>query len=203
VPVDIGIDVDVPPVDGGGGESGQILDSSFDGAFFGGIVVSNREWRIESHGIWAGFGGDRPERPFLDVDLDVIYGGAKLERRVASSLYVTAGVRRVALDYDITLADLPRLSRKPGVWNPLVGVAWRSASPKWEWHAAFEGGGFGVGADVDLGGSFRMEWRMARHFGLTAGYHVLYLKVSDEVAGRTVVLEPTVHGPLVGFALYF
>ena len=56
VPLDIGIDVDVPPIDGGGGESGQIVDSRFDGAFFGGVAASNGVWRIEGYGLWAGFG---------------------------------------------------------------------------------------------------------------------------------------------------
>ncbi len=203
VPLGIGIEVDVPPIDGGGGESGQILDSRFDGAFFGGVTASNNAWRVESYAIWAGFGGDRPERPFLLVDLDLIYGDAKLGRRVARDLYVTAGVRRVALKYDITLGDLPRLSRKPGVWDPLVGLGWHRTGRTIEWHASFEGGGFGVGADVDLGGTFRVDWKPLRHFGLTAGYNILYLKVSDAIAGRTVVIEPTVHGPSVGFGVYF
>jgi hypothetical protein len=203
VPLGIGIDVDVPPIDGGGGGSGEIIDSRFDGAFFGGVAASNGAWRIEGYAIWAGVGGDRPDRPFLEVDLDLIYGDAKLGRRVAPDLYVTGGVRRVALDYDITLGDLPQLSRKPGVWDPLVGVGWHRLGPRVEWHASFEGGGFGVGADVDLGAAFRVDWKPLRHFGLAAGYNVLYLKISDSVGGRTVTVKPTVHGPAVGFGLYF
>jgi hypothetical protein len=205
VPLGIGIDVDVPPIDGGGGGSGSgsIVDSRFDGAFFGGVTASNGTWLIEGYGIWAGFGGDRPDRPFLRVDMDLIYGDARVGRRVAPDLYVTGGVRRLALKYDVTLADLPNLSRKPGVWDPLVGIGWHRIRPKVEWHASFEGGGFGAGADVDLGGSFRVDWKPFRHFGLTAGYNVLYLKISDSVAGRTVVMKPTLHGPMAGFGLYF
>jgi hypothetical protein len=107
VPLDIGIDVDIPPIDTDGGGSGQILDSRFDGAFFGGVAASNGPWRIEGYGLWAGVGGDRPERPFLTVDLDLIYGSGKLGRRVAPDLYVTGGVRRLALDYAITLGSPP------------------------------------------------------------------------------------------------
>ena len=132
VPLNIGIEVDVPPVDGGGGESGQILDSRFDGAFFGGVTASNGAWRIEGYGLWAGFGGDRAERPSLTVDLDLIFGSAKLGRRVAPDFYVTGGVRRLALDYDIALGQLPRLSRKPGVWDPIVGVGWHRVGSKVE-----------------------------------------------------------------------
>ena len=72
-----------------------------------------------------------------------------------------------------------------------------------DWHASFEGGGFGVGADVDLAGTIRMDWKPVRHFGLTGGYNILYMKVADTVAGRPVILEPMLHGPVVGFGLYF
>ena len=203
VPLDIGIEVDIPPFDGGGGGLGEIIDSQFDGAFFGGAVASNGVWRIEGYGIWASFGGDRPERPFMVVDLDLVYGDARLGRRVAPDLYVLGGVRRISLEYDITLGDLPRFSRKPGVWDPIVGIGWHRVRPKLEWHASFEGGGFGVGADVDLGGTFRVDWKPVRHFGLAAGYNFLYLKLTDSVAGRTVTVKPTVHGPSVGIGLYF
>jgi hypothetical protein len=203
VPLDIGIDVDIPPFNGSGGGAGQIIESRFDGAFFGGMTASNGVWRIEGYAIWAGFGGDRLERPFLTVDMDLIYGDARVGRRVAPDLFVTGGVRRIALDYDITLGDLPRLARKPGLWDPLVGIGWHRVRPKVEWHASFEGGGFGAGADVDLGGTFRVDWKPVRHFGFTAGYNFLYLKVSDEVAGRTLTMKPTVHGPSVGIGLYF
>ena len=203
VPLDIAIDVDVPPIDGGGGESGQIVDSRFDGAFFGGVAASNGVWRIEGYGLWAGFGGDRPERPFLQVDVDLIYGSAKLGRRIAPDVYATGGVRRLAIDYDIQLGNLPRLSRKPGVWDPIVGIAWHRVRPTVEWHAAFDGGGFGAGADVDLGASLSVDWKPIPHFGFTAGYNLLYLKISDSVASRDLTMKLTAHGPTIGFGLYF
>jgi hypothetical protein len=206
VPIDIGIDVNIPPIDidgGDGGGSAQIVDGRFDGAFFAGVAASNGVWRFEGYGLWAGVGGDRLERPFLTVDVDLIFGSAKLGRRVAPDLYLTGGVRRLALDYDITLGDLPRLSRKPGVWDPIVGIGWHRIGQKVEWHAAFDGGGFGVGADVDLGASVSVDWKPIPHFGLTAGYNLLYLKVSDTVASRDLTLKLTLHGPTVGFGLYF
>jgi hypothetical protein len=203
VPLGIGIDVDIPSADGDDGGSGDILDSRLDGAFLGGVAGSNGTWRFEADGIWAGIGGDRPERPFLTVDLDIIYGHANVGRRVAPDLYLTAGVRRVVLKYDITLGELPQLSREPGVWNPLLGIGWHRTGPKVEWHASFEGGGFGAGADVDLSGTFRVDWKPLRHFGFTGGYNVLYMKVTDTVANRAVTLEPLMHGPVVGIGLYF
>src|SRR5262245_52706714 len=73
VPLGIKIDVNVPPIGGDGGGSGdsggsaEIVDSRLDGAFFGGVAASNGTWRVEGYGLWASFGGERPERPFLDV----------------------------------------------------------------------------------------------------------------------------------------
>lgn len=203
VPFGIGIDVDISPGGGDLGGSGDILDSRFDGAFFGGVTASNGVWRVEGYGIWAAIGGDRVERPPLVVDLDIIYGDGKVGRRVARDLYVTGGVRRVALKYDITLGDLPHFSRKPGVWDPLVGIGWHRVRQKVEWHASFDAGGFGVGSDIDVGGGVRVDWKPLRHFGFAAGYNLLYLKVSDSVAGRTVTIEPFMHGPALGIGFYF
>lgn len=203
VPLGIGIDVEIPPFDNDAGGAGDILESRFDGAFLGGVAASNGTWRIEGYGIWAAFGGDRPERPFLTVDVDLIYGHALVGRRIAPDLYVTGGLRRVALKYDITLGSLPQFSRKPGVWDPVVGIGWHRIGDKVEWHAAFDGGGFGVGADVDLSAQARVDWKPIPHFGFTAGYNILYLKVSDEVRNRPITIKPTLHGPMVGIGLYF
>ena len=68
---------------------------------------------------------------------------------------------------------------------------------------SFEGGGFGVGSDVDLGGTFRVDVKPIPHFGVTAGYSVIYLKLTDEVIGRTVTVKPTLNGPVFGIGLYF
>jgi len=203
VPLDIDIDVNIPPFGGDGGGAGDIVDSQFDGAFFAGVAASNGAWRIEGYGLWASFGGDRLDRPSLTVDLDLIYGSGKLGRRIAPDLYVTGGVRRVAIDYNITLGTLPTFSRKPGVWDPIVGVGWHREREKVQWHAALDGGGFGVGADVDLGASVSVDWKPTSHFGLTAGYNILYLKISDSVAARDITMKMTVQGPTVGFGLYF
>src|SRR6185369_9253677 len=58
VPLGIGIDVDIPPFGGDSGGLGDIVDSRFDGALFGGVAATNGTWRIEADGIWAAFGGD-------------------------------------------------------------------------------------------------------------------------------------------------
>lgn len=203
LPIDIDASVNVPPTSGSGGTTGDILESRFDGAYFGGLTVSNGVWRVDADGMWLAFGGDRPDRPFLKVDYDIIYGTARVGRRIARDVFVTGGLRRIALSYDITIADLPQLSRKPGVWDPLIGIGWHRVDPKFEWHASFDGGGFGAGSDVDLSAGFRVDWKPVKHFGFTGGYNLLYLKITDDVLGRTAKIKATLHGPSLGIGLYF
>lgn len=207
IPLEIGIDVNVPPIDTGGGGSGpgfdKIVDSRFDGAFMGGLSAAKGNWRVEADGMWAAVGGDRLELPKLRVDVDAIYGHANGGRRIFSDVYLTGGVRRLALKYDIEIGSR-QFDRKPGFWDPLIGVGWHHmAGTKLEFHGTFEGGGFGVGSDSDFSGSLRLDWKPAAHFGLTGGYNYLYFKVSDEVLGKTFIAKQTMHGPLVGIGLYF
>lgn len=203
VPINIGIDVEVPPGDDTPGGSGSIIDGRFDGAYLGGVSATNDTWRVDANVIWAGIGGDRVEIPILTVDADIIYAYGSVGRAVAKDLFITAGVRRLALDYDITLGNQPTFNRKPGVWDPLVGMAYHKVANKYELHALFEGGGFGVGAEVDLGASARVDWKPIPHFGITAGYNMIYFKVKNTVVGREFTVTQTLHGPIVGIGLYF
>jgi hypothetical protein len=205
LPYGIGIDVTVPPDDSGaGGGSGEIIDSRFDGAYFGGFYASKGRIRVDGDGLWAGFGGDRPELPFLQVDADVTYVHGTVGARLVKDLYVVGGLRRLALKYDINLATYPTFERKPSIWDPVVGVAWHTEGSRLlEFHAVFEGGGFGVGTDSELSGSARLDFKPLRHFGITAGYAFLYYKLDDTVRNRTFTVKQTLHGPLFGIGLYF
>jgi hypothetical protein len=198
------IDVNLPPLDGGGaGFEGEIVDSRFDGAFLAGFSATNGTWRIDTDGLWAAVGGDRAARPAFSVDVDVFYAHATAGRRVVKDLYVTAGVRRLALEYEVAVAEWGAFSRKPGVWNPLIGVGYHHVGDRFELHGVFEGGGFGVGAESDIGASVRVDWKPLRHVGLTAGYSFLRYRVSDDVAGRRFEATHSLQGPVVGIGLYF
>lgn len=205
VPVGIAIDVELPPVEGGGGSSDRasIVDGRFDGAYLGGVSATNGKWRIQGDAIWAAVGGDRVERPFLKVDADIIYGYGTVGYALAKNFFVTGGVRRLALKYEVKLGDRPTFERKPGIWDPLIGIAFQRIGKVVEVHANFDGGGFGAGADVDLGGTLRVDLKPTRHFGITAGYSVLYLKLTDTAANRDFTVEQTLHGPVAGIGLYF
>jgi hypothetical protein len=203
IPFNISATVEAPPDDDDGGIAGDILESRFDGAYYGGVAASYGPWWLEGYGLWAAFGGDRPSLPFLVADFDLIYGDARVGRRFAPDLYATAGFRRIALNYDVTLGTLPHHSGKPGLWDPIFGVAWHRVREKVEWHASFEGGGFGVGTDAEYAGTFRVDWKFTPHFGVTAGYNALYMKITNTSRSQTLVLKTTLHGPSFGVGLYF
>lgn len=203
VPTSIDINVSLPPSGAEGGGAGEILDSRFDGAFLGGFSAAKGAWRMDVDGLWAAVGGDRPQSPVLTVDADVIYLHAIGGRKIVKDLYATAGVRRFALKYVIDFESLEPFERKPGVWDPVVGLTWHTERQHFEVHAFFEGGGFGVGSDVDLSTSFRADWKPIPHFGFTAGYQFLYFKVSNTVQSRELTVKQTLHGPIVGLGLYF
>jgi hypothetical protein len=203
-----GAEVNVPPfpdfpglpdLPGGSGSTG----ASLDGAALAGLSLAKGVWRIDVDGIWAALTTKR-DRPLLNVDLDIIYGHVSGGVKVYKDLYVSGGVRRLALQYDIKLGERPNFIREPGLWDPLVGVGWHGTlGPKWEVHVIGEGGGFGVGADVDVSATVRADWKIARHVGVTLGYSALYLEISDTVGQRTLNVKQTLQGPIVGLGLYF
>jgi hypothetical protein len=208
IPLQIDIETNLPPDDGGGSggggsQGGKIVDGRFDAAYFGGVAVGNGTWQFDVNGLWAAVGGDRLQTPTLTVDADVYYGHGSVERKIVGDLFVTGGVRRMAVKYNIKLAGRTDFSRKPGVWDPLIGVAYHKVSKRYELHGTFDGGGFGVGADSDYGASARIDWKPIPHFGIAAGYSFLKFKLSDTVLNKTLVAEQTLSGPIVGIGLYF
>jgi len=188
---------------GGGSSDGGSIDPKLNGALLFGFSIAKGPWRTDADGMWAALTGDRPERPTLAVDLDFIYGHVSGARRIFKDLYVTGGVRRVALKYDIELEDFPHFSRKPGVWDPLVGVAWHHIGEKLELHGAFEGGGFGVGADEDLYAGGHLDWKPISHFRVALGYAAIHLKITNTLRERTLTAIQTLQGPILGFGFDF
>jgi hypothetical protein len=202
IPYHVRIDVNLPPADGGGG--GSTINSHFDGAFLAGFSATDGIWRVDADGMWAAVGGDRvPELPNLSIDLDAIYGHGSVGRRIAPDFFVTGGIRRIAVKYDVTLGARVPFERKPGVWDPLVGIAWHRERKHLDWHGVFEGGGFGAGSDVDLSATFRVDWKPTTHFGITGGYSWLYFKLSQDLASQTFVAKQTLAGPIIGIGFYF
>jgi hypothetical protein len=175
---------------------------SFNGAYFGGARFEQGKWSGDALFMWAALSGERTT-PHTSVDLDFIFGDAHVGREVLPNLYLEGGFRRLALDIHATV-DTDSANGSPGYWDPLVGLTYRrQLSKKWRVLIHADGGGFGVGSDVDVAGTGRAEWQFARHFGLTMGYGGMHFSDTTTVSGGTLSISPTMHGPIFGFGLYF
>ena len=204
----------VPPGGGGGGESGDVsgsTDISLNAAFLLGFVVETNRVFVEASGTWADVSADR-QSPRVSVKTKTLLFEARGGVRVFKGISATAGVHHVSMDLDAAL-ELPTVSRtiegraKPGYWDPMFGVDWREQHGRWELQAGFEGGGFGVGTDVDLSGTARADYRLG-WFDLRFGYSISHLEatVLDVNIGqfqRKLLANQTLHGPNIGFGIAF
>lgn len=191
---------DTPSTPGGGSGS---TNSSFNGAALFGFNVQKGHWYFDGDGMWAGMSASK-SNPHLKVDVNAVYGHGQVGYKFYKDFYFTGGFRRMGLRYDINLGDFPTFHRTPGIWDPLVGILWnRQLSKKWNTKVNVEGGGFGVGADVDFSATATADWQFAKHFGLEFGYGLIKFDVSDTVLSKTLTVNQTLNGPIFGFGIYF
>ena len=183
------------------GPSGS-TNSSFNGAFFGGARFEKNKWSADALFMWAAVSAER-KTPFTRVNLDFIFGDAMVGREVVPNLYLEGGFRRLALDVHATVGT-DSASRSPGYWDPLIGLTYRrQLGKKWRILVHGDGGGFGVGSDVDVTATGRADWQFARHFGLTMGYGGMHFSDTETRGGATFKISPTLNGPIFGFGLFF
>jgi hypothetical protein len=201
----LGVSVNLPNLpdqpSGTPGPSGS-TSTSFNGAYFGGAHIEIKKWSADALFMYAGLSASR-SNPFVKVDMDFVFGQAMAGYEVLPHLFLEGGTRRIALDFTATVGN-DSVGRSPGFWDPLVGLTYRRPlSKKWRVMLHGDGGGFGVGSEVDVAATGRAEWQFARHFGLTFGYGGLHLRESDTVARKTLTISPTMHGPIIGFGVFF
>jgi hypothetical protein len=195
--------------EGGGGGGGGLLppsdtSSSLNGAAFAGFRVEKSKWSTDGTFLWAGLSSERNNNPFARISVDAVFGQLMVGREIVPNLFLEGGFRRIALNVSLRLGDFPTVSGKPGVWDPLVGLTYRrQLTKKWKILAHADGGGFGVGSDVDIAATARAEWQFARHFGIAMGYGILHLTVTPTIAQRSLEIKQTLNGPIFGFGIYF
>ncbi len=215
VPV-FGATIDAPSIGGGGGESGDqsgTTDLSLNGAYMAGFSMETHRWFGEIQGLWAALSASH-SLPHVKVDSDTYFFNARGGVAVAPGFFVTGGVRRVTVGLNLEL-DVPQTqsiidgATKPGFWDPLIGVDWRGVIGRgWDFDAAFQAGGFGVGTDVDVSGDFYADKNLGKHFQLRLGYTLVHLKTTiDKVQigsfQRKIIASQTLNGPAFGFAIVF
>lgn len=202
-----------PPIAGGGDEVSGSTDFSLNNAWMAGLVVESNRWFAESFGLYAALAASRVT-PLVSVDSNTYFFTGRAGVRVVGGLSATGGFRRVSADLDATLTrpiDGSTLEgrAKPVLWDPLIGLDWRSQpGGRWRFATNFQGGGFGVGTDVDLSAEGYATWRLLKHVELRAGYTFVYYKltIADVSIGqldRTLVSKQTLHGPEIGIGIPF
>jgi opacity protein-like surface antigen len=212
-----GASIDLPslPSGGGGGESGEqsaSTDVSLNSAYLVGIEVQANRWFGEARGVWAALSANR-QSPRVSLDTDTRVFNARGGVRFGGGFSATGGVRVVSVDLDATLA-LPALGREISgtttkvLWDPLIGLDWRHRAGRWIVNANFQGGGFGVGTDVDTSAELLANWRIIPHMEIRLGYTFLYYKmtIADVSIGsfqRTLISSQTLHGPILGVGIVF
>jgi hypothetical protein len=214
-----GASIDLPALPGGGGggggdESGDVsgsTDVSLNAAYLVGFLVETNRLFVEMNSTWADISADR-QSPQVSVKTRTLLFEVRGGVRVFKGISATGGVHHISMDLDATL-DLPRLgdslegTAKPGYWDPMIGVDWRGHHGRWDLQADFEGGGFGVGTDVDLAGNARADYRIW-HLVLRFGYSISHVEatVADVNIGRfqrKLAINQTLHGPTIGFGIVF
>jgi hypothetical protein len=198
-----GTSVTLPPLPSQpiAGTSGS-TNSSLNGAYFGGARIEKGKWSVDALFMWAALSAERTT-PLTNVGLDFVFGDMHVGREVLPHLYLEAGFRRLALDIHATVGT-DNANGSPGYWDPLVGLTYsRPLGKKWRVLINGDGGGFGVGSDVDVAATGRAEWQFVRHFGMTMGYGGMHLSSSTTVPRGTLTISPTLHGPIFGLGMYF
>jgi len=215
-----GASISLPAVPSGGGGSGSdeggaqsgTTDISLNAAYMAGVVLRADRWFGEIRGTWAALSATRAT-PRVSLDSDTTFVSGRGGVRLVDGLSVTGGFRRVAVTLDATLTvgltdRLLQGSTKRVLWDPLVGVEWRHRGDKLVFEAQFNGGGFGVGTDVDVSGGAHVGLRLIPHTELRLGYTAVYYKmtVADVTVGsfqRTLISSQSLHGPEIGLGIVF
>src|SRR5262245_49032273 len=214
-----GAEVDLPSLPGGGGGSGgeggeqtATSSTSLNSAYMAGLTLRGDRWFGEFRGDWADLDASR-ESPRFSLDTRARVFNVRGGVRVFDGLFATCGFRRSSIRLETTL-NVPILGRdlsgstEPVFYDPMVGLEWRQRTGNWIFDANFQGGGFGVGTDVDTSAEFHASWRLIPHTEIRLGYTFLYYKltVADVSIGsfqRTLISSQTLHGPIVGFGIVF
>jgi hypothetical protein len=209
----------LPSLPGGGGGTGEggeqtaSTDRGLNGAYMLGASVEADRWFVEFTGAWASLSARRSS-PRLDVDSSARYSNMRGGIRLFDGVSATVGFRHIGVDLDATL-DLPIIGKtlegkaSSSLWDPMLGVDWRSDfGTRWSVDADFQGGGFGVGADVDLSGDVNANWHVAKHFDVRLGmtvFHYKYTIANVNIGSfqRTLISTQTLYGPTFGFGVVF
>ena len=192
---------EVPEVGGPVVPEGE-TDSGLDQAILAAFRVEKGRFSLEGGFLYAGLSGDK-ELPLLKLEVDTTLADLRAGFEVVPDLYLEAGARYVGLDMKATIGDYPTREWKPDQWGGVFGLTYRPLLGK-NWRLILHGDYGGVGTDsYSITGAARVEWQPLKHFLLVAGVTAIYLNTEGTIGTKSVELEQTLYGPIVGFGIPF
>jgi hypothetical protein len=200
--------IDLPNTPGTPSSNDGSTSGSFNGAGFAAFEIEKSRFVARGETLFASVSGDNTN-PKVHIGMNVLYGAALGGYKITRGLSLEGGFRYLGMKISGNIDDRPGIVARPGVTDPLIGLTWNQPlGRRWMMNMHFDGGGFGVGSDVDMKGSVRFDWRFAKHFGLAMGAAALHLQIEDDILSstqlaRTVKFRQTLWGPVFGFGIYF
>ncbi len=177
--------------------------SELDGAYSGGFRLEKNKWSIDGNFLFADLTAENPN-PKVQSDAGIKLAQVMVGRQIVPGLSLEGGFRRMSLELSAKLLDFPEVRGESGVWDPLIGMTFRKPlGRKLRLNLHGDGGGFGAGSDVTYSANATLDWRFAKHFGMSFGYNFLHFETSQTYTRGTLTTEPTIHGPVLGFGIYF
>lgn len=211
-----GAQISIPDSPGLPGGGSGTTDLSLNGAYMFGVIFETRYFLVDVNNLWAAVSASRSQ-PLTNVDTDSKFLNAVAGVRIGhSKVFAIGGIKRVGIVLDVNLdvsgpLNTHRLDghANPILWDPVGGVEYRGRlTARTTIDAALKVGGFGIGTDYDLTTEGAVDWSLARHVVLRAGYSFVRFKMTvtrADVDGtqRTLVARQTLHGPEIGFGIHF
>ena len=192
-----GADTRLPDVPG---ESS--IDSSLNQAFLAAFRVEKGHFALEGGYLYAGLSGEA-ERPIMKLEVDTNIADLRAGFEVARDLYLEGGVRWMALDLQATLSDYPAASWEHDTLEPVVGFTYRPLVGK-HWRFVLHGDVGGLVTDSTTAtGSVKLEWQPAKHLMFVVGGTVMYLSTEGTIGPKSVTLDQTLYGPILGVGIPF
>ena len=178
-------------------------DSSLNSAILAAFRIDKGRFALEGGFLYAGLSGEA-ERPLVKLDVNTSIADLRAGFEVASNLYLEGGVRWLALEMQATISDFPAASWKPDILEPVVGFTYRPLVGK-HWRFVLHGdvGGIITGDSTTANGAVKLEWQPAKHFLLTLGGTVMYLSTEGTIGRKSVKLDQTLYGPILGVGIPF
>ena len=190
-----------------GGDGPVFREGSTDGELNQAILAAARvekgRFALEGGFLYAGLSGEA-QSPFVKLEVDTSIADLRAGYEVVPDLYLEAGARYLALDMKATIADNPTETWEPDIFEPIVGVTYRPLLGK-HWRFVLHGdvGGLVTGDSTTANGAIKLEWQPAKHLLFVAGGTVMYLSTEGSIASRSVKLDQTLYGPIIGVGIPF